>query len=446
MLQPGYQRPAQPLPANWQVKPVAADATAWPDRDWWKGFGSEELGRYMAEAQAASYDLQAAAARVAQARANRQVAATAVLPALTLDAGASRAKSPGSSSGSSFSVGPRIAYEVDVWGRNRAGIDAADANVLASEFDREAVRLALMADLATTYFQILSFNDRLSVARQNLSNAERLMKLIDVQKAAGKVSGLEVRRQRTQVASAKAAIPPLLQGKRVAQDALALLLARNPGELPEITASLRPAAVPTVPLGLPSMLLDRRPDLRRAEASLVAANANIAAARAAMLPSINLSARGGLSSSVAGRLLRSGSGFYSFGIDLLATIFDGGRLAAQVDVARGRQEELVADYRKSILTAFGEVENALSGIDQFDAQEQAQREVVEHARESYRLAELRYKAGADDFLSVLDAQRTLINAEAALDPVRLSRFNSTVDLYRALGGGWQESVRDAALR
>lgn len=439
-----YQRPEVAVPANWQGRPVAADTAAWPEREWWKRFGSAELDRYMAQAEAGNHDLQAAAARVAQARANRQIASAALFPALTLEAGASRAKSAGGSAASSFSIGPRVAYELDVWGRNRAGVDAADAGLLASEFDRETVRLTLTADVATTYLQILSFNDRIRSARESLANAERLMKLIDAQKAAGKVSALEVESQRTQVASARAAIPPLLQGRRVAQDALAVLLGRHPGALPETEASLRPAAAPEVPLGLPSLLLERRPDIRRAEANLVAANADIAAARAALFPSVSLSGRGGSVASTVGRLFGSGTGFYSLGLDLLATIFDGGRLSGQVDVARGRQEELVADYRKSVVTAFAEVEDALSGVERFGEQEQAQQEVVAHARESYRLAELRYKAGAADFLSVLDAQRTLINAEAALDPVRFSRYSSIIGLYRALGGGWQDVPPSAA--
>lgn len=439
-----YQRPELAVPANWQGKPVAADTAAWPEREWWRGFGSEELDRYMAEAEAGSYDLQAAAARVAQARANRQVAAAALYPILTLDANAARVKAAGGSSANVFTIAPRVAYEVDLWGRNRAGVDAADANLLASEFDRETVRLALTADVASTYFLILSFNDRIRTARENLANAERLMKLIDAQKAAGKVSALEVETQRTQVASARADIPPLLQGRRVAQDALAVLLGRNPGSLPDTQASLRPAVAPAVPLGLPSQLLERRPDIRRAEADLVAANANIAAARAALFPTLSLAARGGFASGTIGSLFDGGTGFYSLGLDLLATIFDGGRLSGQVDVARARQEELVAGYRKSVVTAFGEVEDALSGVEQFGEQEQAQQEVVTHARETYRLAELRYKEGASDFLTVVIAQRALINAEAAVDPVRFSRFSSMIGLYRALGGGWQDIPPSAA--
>jgi NodT family efflux transporter outer membrane factor (OMF) lipoprotein len=439
-----YQRPELAVPVNWLGRPVPADTAAWPEREWWKGFGDAELDRYMAEAEAGNYDLQAAVARVAQARANRQIAAAALYPELTLDAGASRVKAAGGSSASAYSVAGQVAYEVDLWGRNRAGVDSADASLLASAFDRETVRLVLTADVATSYFQILSFNDRIRTARENLASAERLMQLIDAQKAAGKVSALEVETQRTEVASARADILPLLQGRRVAQDTLALLLGRPPGALPQTEASLRPTAAPAVPLGLPSQLLERRPDIRRAEANLVAAHADIAAARAALFPTVSLSARGGFAAATVGSLFDGGTGFYSLGLDLLATLFDGGRLSGQVDFARGRQAELVADYRRSVLTALAEVEDALSGVEQFGEQEKAQQEVVAHARESYRLAELRYREGASDFLTVVIAQRALIRAEAALDPVRFSRFSSMIGLYRALGGGWQDIPPAAA--
>ena len=441
-----YQRPEVGLPANWQGQPVAAETMAWPDREWWKAFRSEELDRLIARAQSNNYDLQAAAARVAQARANSQIASAGLYPSVTLDAGAARVKaSGGGGSGvNAFSIAPRVSYEVDIWGRNRYTADAAEAALLSSRYAQDVVALTLTADVATGYFQILSFNDRIQVAYDNLANAKRLMTLIEAQKAAGKVSAVEVERQRTQVASAEAAIPPLLQGRQVARDALAVLLGSNPGELALPEASLRPVGAPVVPLGLPSLLLERRPDVRQAEADLISANADIGAARAALFPRLDLSARGGFAATSLRLLGDSGTGFYTIGLDLLATIFDGGALSGQVDVARGRKEELVANYKQSIVSAFRDVEDALVGIEQFALQEKAQQEVVVHAREAYRLAEIRYKAGAADYSEVLDAQRTLISAEASLDPVRFSRFSSIVGLYRALGGGWDDAAKTAA--
>lgn len=440
-----YQRPEVGLPANWQGQPVAAETTAWPDREWWRAFRSDELDRLIARAQSNNYDLQAAAARVAQARANSQIASAGLYPSVTLDASAARVKASGGGSGvNAFAIAPRVSYEVDIWGRNRFTADAAEAALLSSRYAQDVVALTLTADVATGYFQILSFNDRIQVAYDNLANAKRLMALIEAQKDAGKVSAVEVERQRTQVASAEAAIPPLLQGRQVARDALAVLLGSNPGELALPEASLRPVGTPVVPLGLPSLLLERRPDVRQAEADLISANADIGAARAALFPRLDLSARGGFAATSLRLLGDSGTGFYTIGLDLLATIFDGGALSGQVDVARGRKEELVANYKQSIVSAFRDVEDALVGIEQFALQEKAQQEVVVHAREAYRLAEIRYKAGAADYSEVLDAQRTLISAEAALDPVRFSRFSSIVGLYRALGGGWDDAAKTAA--
>jgi NodT family efflux transporter outer membrane factor (OMF) lipoprotein len=195
-------------------------------------------------------------------------------------------------------------------------------------------------------------------------------------------------------------------------------------------------SLPVFTPGLPSELLERRPDIRGAEADLISANANISAARAALFPSVTLSGQGGYSSVKLSHLFEPGSGMYSFGFDLLATIFEGGRLSGQVDVAKARKEELVAAYYQSILSAFRDVEDALAGIEQFNEQEKVLQEAALHAREAFRIAEIRYRLGGADFTTVLDAERTMLSAEAAVDPVRLARFASYVDLFRALGGGW----------
>jgi NodT family efflux transporter outer membrane factor (OMF) lipoprotein len=215
-----------------------------------------------------------------------------------------------------------------------------------------------------------------------------------------------------------------------------VLLGKNPGEGEITQESLRPLSLPAFTPGLPSELLERRPDIRRAEADLISANANISAARAALFPSISLNGQGGYSSVDLSKLFQPSGSMYSFGFDLLATIFEGGRLSGQVDLARGRKEELVAAYCQSIISAFRDVEDALVGIEQFSEQEKAQQEAALHAREAYRIAEIRYRLGAADFTTVLDAERTMLSAEAAVDPARLARFTSFVGLFRALGGGW----------
>jgi NodT family efflux transporter outer membrane factor (OMF) lipoprotein len=320
---------------------------------------------------------------------------------------------------------------------------ATDLAVASSEYGREVVRLALTADVASTYFLLLSLNDAIRVAEDNLAIARRLLVLVQAQRGAGRAAALEVERQETLVASAAAAIAPLQQQRQVGVNALALLMGRHASEVKLEDASLRTMSPPPAALGVPSELADRRPDIRRAEADLRAAHANITAARAALLPSLTLSAQSGFASSTVGTLFNSGRGFTTLGLDLLGTIFDGGRLAGQVDFAEARKTELVESYRQTVLVAFREVEDALAGIRYFAVQEQAQQQSVDHAREAYRLAEIRYKGGAVDFTTVLDAQRALLGAESAVDQTRFSRFASAVALYRGLGGGWRDVARAA---
>lgn len=202
--------------------------------------------------------------------------------------------------------------------------------------------------------------------------------------------------------------------------------------------------LPPAPLGLPARLLDQRPDIRQAEAALQGAHADIGAARKALLPRLQLGARVGAAATSPGALFEAGSVFTSLSVDALATIFDGGRLDNQVDAARARQRELVESYRQSVLAAFRDVEDALAGVEHFATQEAAQRDARQFASNAYRLAEIRFRAGAADFLAVLDAQRTLINADAALNNTRFQRFAALVALYRALGGGWEASAEGAA--
>jgi NodT family efflux transporter outer membrane factor (OMF) lipoprotein len=436
LIREPYRRPEIAAPAAWLGKAPGAEPAGWPDREWWKCFLSAELDRLIALAQENNYDLKAAMARVAQARASLRIAGAGLYPALTFSAGAQRSKVGDSGPNNAFSIGPLASYEIDIWGRNRFTRDAAEAALLSSTYAQEVVRLTLTADVANTYFQAISLSDRIRVTRDNLANARKLLDLVEAQRRAGKVSGLEVERQRSQVATTEAAIPPLLQQLQQTRDALAVLLGKNPGEVELTEESLRPLSLPVFTPGLPSELLERRPDIRRAEADLISANANISAARAALFPSISLSGQRSYSSVDLSTLFEPGSGMYRFGLDVLATIFEGGRLFGQVDLAKGRKKELVAAYYQAIVLAFRDVEDALAGIEQFSEQEKAQQEAALHAREAYRIAEIRYRLGADDFTIVLDAERTMLSAEAAVDPVRLARFTSFVGLFRALGGGW----------
>ena len=438
-LSDAYRRPDPNAPAEWLGRPAAGDGQ-FPDQQWWSAFGSAELGRLMLDAQSANHDIRAAAARVDQARARARIAAAGLYPSLSGDLGAGRSKSGGSEASNSVSLGLQASYEVDLWGLNREAARAGEAALLSSRFGQEVVRLSLTSDLANSYFQLLSLNDRLRTAEDNLVVARRLLALVEAQKAAGRVSALELERQRSQLASSEAAIAPLRQQRQVARDALAVLLARNPADAPDARGSLRPLALPAVVSGVPAQLIERRPDVRRAEADLLAANADVNAARAAVLPSLTLGVGGGWQAGTLGALFGSGSGFYSLAATLAGTIFDGGRKRGQVEVASARRAELVENYLLAVRSSFRDVEDAFAGVEEFARQEAQQVEAAAHAREAYRLAELRYKAGAVDFSTVLDAQRTLLAAESAVDQARLARFAAHVGLYRALGGGWDGDV------
>lgn len=304
----------------------------------------------------------------------------------------------------------------------------------ASRFDRETVRLTLLAGVANGYFQLLSLRGRLAIARENLAIAERVFKVVDSRVRNGAASGLDLALQRAAVLTQKAGILPLEVQERQILFALAILLGRAPEGFDTAAASLAALAVPNVAPGLPAQLLRRRPDLASAEAQLAAANANVAVARAALLPSISLTASAGLASDVLLNFLNGPTAALAIGASLLQSIFDGGRLGAQVDITESRQRELVQAYRKAVFAALADVEGALAAAARLAAQEQLQEQVVEKTRLALRLAEIRYREGADDLLTLLLAQRSLFQAEDQSAQIRLSRLQAAIGLYKAIGG------------
>lgn len=426
--------PAQ-LSAGWKGRTDAGD---WPDAAWWRRFGAPELDDLMRRAQNNNRDLQAAEARVAQARAAARVAGSALWPTVSAGVSAGRRKDAGAAATTEVQAALGASYEFDLWGRQRAAAGAADHAAVAAENAGAVVRLALTADVAATHFQILSLNDQLRVAEDNLAISRQLLAVVDAQQRAGRVSALELQRQATQVASAEAALPPLRQQRRAAVENLAVLLGGAVEARPDL--SLRTLTVPRVGAGLPADLLARRPDIQRAEADLRAAHADVDAARAALWPTLTLTVEGGSRSTSLSRLFSAGTGYYAVGSDLVAILFDGGRRRGVIDVAEARRAELVAVYRQAILNAVRDVETALAAIEETAAQEDAQQRAVEAAREAFRLADVRFRAGSTDFTTVLDAQRARLGAEAALDPVRQARVGAVVSLYRALGGGWERGA------
>ena len=434
--------PLAPAPGMPQAyaEPAPADA-ALPERDWWGTFGSEELSALIAAALTANPDLAIAAERVRQAEAQARIAGATLFPVLDLSAGSSRReiRVDGGSwqSADTSSVALSASYEVDLWGKNASGLRSAEAALRATRFDAETVRLTLVTGVANAYFQVLSLRGRLVIARENLAIAERVYKVVDARARNGAVSALDLARQQAAVLAQRAAIPPLELQERQTLFALAILLGRQPEGFDAAATAVSAIAVPRVAPGIPAALLVRRPDLASAEAQLAAADANVAAARAALLPSISLTGSAGLASDVLLNFLSAPTAAASLGASLLQPIFNGGRLRAQVDVAESRARELVGNYLKFVLAALADVESALAAGSRSADQEGLQKLVLVQARLALKLAEIRYREGADDLLTVLDAQRTLFQAEDQLAQIRLSRLQASVGLFKALGGAWE---------
>lgn len=435
---PNLRQGAPEMPSAW-VEPGAADAVALT-RDWWRGFGSAELSGLIDAALGASPDMGIATERVRQAEAQVRIAGSTLFPALDFSASTGRREvrpQEGSWSGENFSSAAlSTSYEIDLWGRVASDVRSAEALLRATRFDRETVRLTLVAGVASGYFQVLSLRGRLAIARENLAIAERVFNLVDARVRNGAASQLDLARQRAAVLTLRASIPPLELQERQTLYALAILTGRAPEGFETAGSAVTMLAVPRVDPGLPVELLVRRPDLASAEAQLASANANVAVARAALLPSIALTGSAGLASDALINFLSSPSAALALGASLLQPIFNGGRLRSQVDVASSRERELVQAYRKSILAALADVEGALAANGRTADQEALQAQVVEQAQIALRLAEIRYREGVDDLLTVLDAQRTLFQAEDQLAQVRLSRLQASIGLFKSLGGGW----------
>lgn len=443
------QRPDLPLPATYDevARSVPApDDTAQAAEvspQWWRSFNSPQLDDWIETRLDAGPDLRIAAERVLQARMALRVAGSDRFPDAGISASSSRSRNDSRGTApvdrESTSAGLSIGYEVDLWGRIAANVRGARAQYEATRYDFESLRIAAASTLASTYFQMLATAERLEIARRNLAIAERVLGIVEARYRNGIATQLEVSQQRTTVFAQRTALLPLETRQRQLQSAVALLLGEVPQGFAASRESFAQLAVPQVTPGLPSTLLVRRPDLAAAEADLVAAAADVHVARTSLLPSISLSGSGGLSSSELLSLTNPATSL-SAALSMGLTLFDAGRRSAQVQSARSRQRVALETYAAAVRTALKEVDDALGNADVGARQEASQQETVAQARRALQLAELRYREGADELLAVLDSQRVLFQAEDALLQLRLERLNAALDLYRALGGGWDGAV------
>lgn len=467
-LGPNYKRPDIPPPAQWSgAGPVADPAAAmWPSADWWRAFNSPELNELIAEARGANDDLAAAIARVDEADAQAQVAGAALLPSVGAGVGADRARGRSSISGAGGSTGTAgtvnavsnpptynlfastltATYELDFWGKYRALHDAARMAAAASRYDRGTVELTVMTGVANTYFQVLELRDRLRVAQRNLASAQSTLDDLRTEEQVGTATALEVAQQATTVATLSAVVPPLQEQLQQATDALAILVGKEPEALSITSGTLADLAEPRVSPGLPSALLARRPDVASAEAQLQEANANIRAARAAFFPSISLTAEGGIASTALGTALNPAHRIFEVGGGLTQPIFAGGALKGQYRYTKARYTELLANYHKAVISAFGNVEDALAAVRRSAELLQRQQQAVDTARDAYELSQDQLAGGTVNILTVLNTETALFTAEDALVQAKYSHLSSLVTLFNALGGGWQQQGQDPGVR
>jgi len=426
---------APPLPPQWDspLPPGAAPGVRAPGVS---GLGVAELDALIRAAHAQSPDLAAAVARVQQADAVARAVGASLLPAVHGTLNASRQARAGGQAevaGNQFGATLGASYELDAWGRLGAANASAQALRTASVYDRDAVQITLTAAVAQAWLQLVGGRERLAIADLNLESAERVLAVVESRARAGAATALELVQQRGLVATQRQMLKARRQQVSGAHTTLATLLGQ--AQLPLVQARALPATQVQAPeAGSPADLLARRPDIARAEARLRAAHADVAAARAALLPRISLSASLGTGGNTLSRMFDNP--LYSLAAALAAPIFNAGRLAADRDAAQARQAELLAHYRASIIAAVEDVELALQSVAGAQAQRAAQAQVVQQAQQAARLAQSRYRAGAETLLTLLDAQRTLYAAQDMAAQLHQAEWQAQVAMYRALGGGW----------
>jgi multidrug efflux system outer membrane protein len=441
-LAPHYERPAAPVPATFPIDAHAGAAqTAAADIEWQAFFGDERLKRLIRIALNHNRDLRIAALNIEQARAQYGVQRADAWPSVGLGASGSRQPAPGADDGitSVYTAGLAVtAWELDFFGRIRSLSDAALAQYLSTEEARKAAQMSLVAAVATTYLARLADDELLAVTRQALATREESMTLTKLKFDHGAASEIDFRQAQSLFETARVALAQQTRQRALNENALALLLGQPvPNDLPGAVPMANQQFVADLPAGVPSEVLVRRPDVRAAEQQLIAANANIGAARAAFFPRITLTGSVGSASTELSGLFGSGSLAWSFAPQLLLPIFDAGRNQNNLDATRAGREIAVAQYERAIQTAFREVADALAGRATLGEQVRAQRAQMEAESVRHRLADLRYRNGAASYLDVLDAQRALFAAQQALVQTQLQHAQNLVTLYKVLGGGWQ---------
>jgi multidrug efflux system outer membrane protein len=451
MIGPDYERPQVPVPAAYRYEPQAVARS--PDVEWWKAFGDPVLDGYIVEALEHNSNLQIAVANVEQAAGILTTTRSPLFPQVSYQGTGARQRfsERGGTVASNFVENPQTSYqvlagaswEIDLWGRVRRLTESARANLLATDDARRGVVLSLVTSVATTYLQLLGLDEQLAVAQRTLDTYGQSVKLYELQNQYGQVSKMQVEQARSQYETAAAQIPAIRTQIAQTENALAVLLGRNPGPIAR-GKKLEALALPAVPPGLPAELLERRPDLMQAEQQLVAANAQIGAAKAQYFPAISLTGALGSASTQLSNLFTGPAGVWSYGGSILGPIFTGGAISGQVAQAEAQQRAALANYELAIQNAFADVENALAANANVGEQLAAQQRLVRALSEYARLARLQFNGGYTSYTTVLQAEQQLFPAELNLATIRAQHYGSLVNIYKARGGGWVAKADELA--
>jgi len=443
---PNYHRPVVQPPTAYrdlsENPQIQAQAASYADLPWWQVFQDPQLQELIRTALKQNYDLQLATERINGARAQVAITRSNLFPQVQGNGNFSGGKEHNFQTKSNFLLlTADAAFQLDFFGRLRRANEAARAQLLATEDARQTVILTLVSDVASDYFALLQLDLQLQITRGTVKTQEDSVKLTKLRVDHGVATKLDVLQAQQVLDSANAQIPDL--ERRIAQEenAISILLGNYPQAIPRGRPLVEQPLPPEVPPGLPSSLVERRPDIREAEQILVAANAEIGVAKAQFFPQISLTGSGGGSfgrSSAFSSLMSSQVGIWSYGAQVSQPIFTGGALRGNLRLAKSQHQSAVIAYRQAIQHAFGDVSDALIGYEKFHLVRVRQEDTVKDLQESVRLSDMRYKGGTTTYLEVLDGQRSLFSAELTLAEARGTEYQSLVQLYRALGGGWQQ--------
>ena len=455
-LGPDYQRPKEDIPPAYRFDTAAGD-NAFADQGWWQLYEDPILQALIREALENNLDVRIAAARVEQARALLGSTRLQQLPQVSASAQAQRARSsgyqliPGEPAISNvFTADGSLSFELDFWGKYRRATEAARAGLLASQYSKQDVMAGLVSSVAIAYFTLLALDEQLAITQRTVETRQKFVDLTQAQHERGTVSGLDVASAQAQLAVAQANIPDLQRQIGIAEDQLSVLLSHNPHEIvrartSESNSMAEATRAPVPPAGLPSSLLERRPDLREAEQNLVAANANVGVAKASLFPSIALTAAGGSESSALSQLFSGPARSWSLGGSLLQPLLSSQTNLYQLELANAQKRQALLQYQQSILTAFREVSDALIARQKYAELQVAQQTQVDAQRKADNIALGRYRIGYASYFDVINADRDLFTAELSLSAAHLNTELSLVQLYRAVGGGWQTEPSDKSV-